>query len=66
MMAPVLNIVTGSTSEAGDVMPKTPVPPFLIAPAGVDPPDDVPDEALLVPQGPAEHDDELQPVEAGH
>jgi hypothetical protein len=27
---------------------------------------DVPDEALLVPQGPAEHDDEREPVEAAH
>jgi hypothetical protein len=38
MIAPVLNIVTGSTSWAGVVMPKMPVPPRLTAPALLLPP----------------------------
>jgi hypothetical protein len=38
MIAPVLNMVTGSTSWAGVVMPKMPVPPRFTAPALLDPP----------------------------
>ena len=38
MIDPVLNIVTGSTSWAGLVMPNTPVPPRLTAPALLEPP----------------------------
>jgi len=38
MMEPVLNIVTGSTSCAGLVTPKTPLPPFFTAPALLLPP----------------------------
>src|SRR5919112_3854856 len=59
MMAPVLNIVTGSTSDAGEVMPKTPVPPRLIAPPE-DPADvelseaDDPQAARMVPSTEAE------------
>ena len=44
MMAPVLNMVTGSTSDAGEVMPKMPVPPCVGAPPPDDEADD-PDEA---------------------
>ena len=36
----------------------------ILREAGLAP--DVPDEALLVPTGPAEHDDEREPVEAAH
>ena len=38
MIEPVLNIVTGSTSWAGLVIPNTPVPPRLTAPALLEPP----------------------------
>ena len=38
MIEPVLNMVIGSTSCAGDVIPNTPVPPRLTAPALVLPP----------------------------
>jgi hypothetical protein len=36
----------------------------ILREAGLAP--DVPDEALLVPVGPAEHDHEREPVEAAH
>ena len=50
MIEPVLNMVIGSTSWAGDVMPNTAVPPRLTAPALLLPPPPPELELELLPQ----------------